>query len=393
MHHQEGQPSKSPPADKRASTLHAADADPGISSGPQRPRKRRQEDDGQQSKSKIQSRATAPQLPHFACPFYRRHWAENKACLRYRLNRIADVRQHLRRAHMWGPYCPKCWLEFSNEEERIVHVRKGDCEVAPLPILDRMSDDQEREIFRAGSNRQARSSVADKWYEIWDILFPGYPRPTSPYVDESPIVQELIDLRERLFSSDEWEKLLPDPPRLLDAMDHPYRLASTRHIIDKFIDFVGDSGGAEARYQPGGERETQAHTPKSSVEQTPSVLVGHALPTEGLEQSRDSLESSPQVIMPPVVNESPLYPYETPTVDTHSARRALAVPSRLPKHSDFNLRAQPAIPYSRPFAPESNPMRQPLIDDLDLVWPGLRFLPDEEEEDSTSTKYTMCTGL
>lgn len=359
----------------------------------------------------MKSRATVPQRCLFACPFYKHHWAENKACLRYRMNRISDVRQHLRRTHMQAAQCSSCGLVFSDFERLNAHVEMKICQEAPRPpIVAGISVDQEQEILMASSNRQGRSNMAERWYEIWDIVFPGSTRPPSPYVDDSPIVQELMDLKETLFSSNEWEKLLPDSPRLLEAMDHSSRLENTRHIIDRFIKFAGDSGGAETRCDSGGEWETQAHTPKSPVEKTSSGLYGHVPPTEGLEQNRKFLDSSPQLVIPPLANESPLCPYEVPTVNTHSECRDLAVPSRRPQHSDFDLRAQPNSSSSQPSAPESDPLWQTCLKDgfkgydpdalrnwdpygpMGIIPSDSLRLRDENEEVAASTKRAMMLG-
>lgn len=63
----------------------------------------------------------------FACPYVAQRPATYRNCLRYRLIRIKDVKQHLRRNHRIPPHCSRCGQAFCSEEDRDAHVREGMC--------------------------------------------------------------------------------------------------------------------------------------------------------------------------------------------------------------------------------------------------------------------------
>jgi hypothetical protein len=79
-----------------------------------------------------------------ACPFFKRYPIRHSKCIRYTLTRTSDVAQHLRRRH--------------NEEAKKV------------------------------KNRGRRgATVEERWYIIWDALFPGQPRPAVPYINREAV--------------------------------------------------------------------------------------------------------------------------------------------------------------------------------------------------------------
>ena len=76
----------------------------------------------------------------FACPFLKFDPTQHAACSHFKLVRVADVRQHLKRKHEdgWGK------------------LKKG------------------------GGKKTTHE---ERWYKLWDALFPGSPRPPTPYAD------------------------------------------------------------------------------------------------------------------------------------------------------------------------------------------------------------------
>ncbi|KAJ8129686.1 hypothetical protein O1611_g3942 [Lasiodiplodia mahajangana] len=117
----------------------------------------------------------------FACPFYRHDAAGNQNCLHITLRRVGDVRQHIRRWHIQPSFCPRCTVTFQSDSRRDAHL--GSCRAnlnrsAPTGI----TPEQLRDMNNAAARRR-NSNPEARWYEIWDILFPGEARPPSPYID------------------------------------------------------------------------------------------------------------------------------------------------------------------------------------------------------------------
>ncbi|CAG9945743.1 unnamed protein product [Clonostachys rosea f. rosea IK726] len=125
---------------------------------------------------------------YWACPFYKfdpiRHWS----CYRkYNLKRLADVKSHIMRAHVMSElYCPNCFREFDDTQEWRQHcslpVFACPQVQGPEPLF--------QEDFHALGDVLATAqglSEADKWYLLFDHIFPAAVsrRPASPFVSLS----------------------------------------------------------------------------------------------------------------------------------------------------------------------------------------------------------------
>lgn len=81
----------------------------------------------------------------FSCPFCKKDLQRYRACAKFGLSKVSHVKQHVQRKH-------------SNEVDDLV--------------MNRLK------------RRSARGTEKEKWYGIFDLLFPGHsPRPASPYND------------------------------------------------------------------------------------------------------------------------------------------------------------------------------------------------------------------
>lgn len=182
-----------------------------------RKRKGDEEDEPPDQKAKLDpGNSSSP----FACPFYLHDRHECHNCLRnYTLNRIVDVRLHLYRVHVLAPQCPICGEEFKGDtaEDRFnTHIQRQNCQPLPFPPSARLgiTRDQLEAIqtsARHRSGRRAADPAAEKWFEMWDIIFPGTTRPISPYIRDHPDVQRIMDMTQWIFSGERWrDVILPD---------------------------------------------------------------------------------------------------------------------------------------------------------------------------------------
>lgn len=148
-------------------------------------RGREGDDQPSQGQNKPPSGPATAGLP-FACPFYCHDKEEHQNCLSRRLRRIGDVRQHLKRCHMQASWCPRCGVIFRNDRayaQRNEHISSCETYIHPSPPPPPgMTGEQLIAMTDAARHRRG-SNDEGRWYEIWDIMFPGERRPLSPYIN------------------------------------------------------------------------------------------------------------------------------------------------------------------------------------------------------------------
>jgi hypothetical protein len=108
----------------------------------------------------------------------------------YYLKDTPAVVQHLERRHTAPIRCPICAEEFVSRSDWNVHIVQRACVEAPAIDVGGVTEDQFTLLRDRKGRPEWRSlSERDRWYVIYDILFPNTPRPASPYV--GPTVAEL----------------------------------------------------------------------------------------------------------------------------------------------------------------------------------------------------------
>ncbi|KAH8886091.1 hypothetical protein GQ53DRAFT_828459 [Thozetella sp. PMI_491] len=136
-----------------------------------------------------------------ACPFYKKNPVNHHACLGYQLRRIKDVKQHIQRKHSEPTTCcPRCHRIFDLPHRLETHMFSSSCEQQPGPQYDFISTEQKVQLAQASCRR---SSIEEKWLDIWDMLFPRSARPQSVYIGNH--VEEMMPLF-RIF----WNKRQPE---------------------------------------------------------------------------------------------------------------------------------------------------------------------------------------
>lgn len=119
---------------------------------------------------------------HFACPYFRRNPTHYGDCFRYKLKHIADVKQHLKRNHRQPTHCNICLEELPSEDALHDHIRAQQCRKRAYIAPDGMTSLQEKRVISRVGNR--KKPVAEQWFEIYDILFPGVPKPEFVYLGD-----------------------------------------------------------------------------------------------------------------------------------------------------------------------------------------------------------------
>lgn len=218
------------------------------------------------------SRKLMPLDKSLACPYlkkdYRRHWD----CRGFGFTKVSYMKAHLYRKHAIPIYCPICQQSFENVQLRDSHSRERNCEpIENVEAPDGITSEQRDWLHQRGPRN---FSEEEQWYRIFEFLFPGHPRPPSPYND-SAFSEDLLDFRDFINGPTAQEILLqrvrenPNWTPGLEAIFRPdlvhgleqlyWRWAGTEH---------GGTGQASTIATP--SREAVAASTQSTNEETTS---------------------------------------------------------------------------------------------------------------------------
>lgn len=132
----------------------------------------------------------------FACPFQKFDPHKYHKCLKYRLNRIKDVKQHIYRQHTQRPYyCARCYEFFTTRDDRDEHSRRADCKTRQPPRFEGINDDQRNELKKSSPRGKP---LQEQWFEVWEVVFPGCQRPQSAFIGN--YVEEMVPLLRNLWN-------------------------------------------------------------------------------------------------------------------------------------------------------------------------------------------------
>lgn len=116
----------------------------------------------------------------FACPFFKKDAVRFRICCNFTAKKISHVKQHLNRVH-FRPSCFRCYAVFSSDEQLNRHLMEAvACDVRVVTEFDLITIGQ-RDALSHRSN--PRSTKEEQWFFIFEVLFPGRPRPRSPYIE------------------------------------------------------------------------------------------------------------------------------------------------------------------------------------------------------------------
>lgn len=193
------------------------------SAGQSRKRPHSPDDDGQRDDTPVDETDSGPRRVEattlrllFACPFWKSHSNHWRDCFKYKLKRIRDVKQHLRRIHAACCYCVRCGQDFHRREDLDTHY-------GSIPSCDArqfqrkwLSEVQKESLAKRSD---PRCTDEEQWFAIWDIVFPGELRPDSPYLDG--------DLSEDLNSFREF--FMTQGPMIIQEMEEIQGIHGTVH--------------------------------------------------------------------------------------------------------------------------------------------------------------------
>ncbi|KAK8112467.1 hypothetical protein PG984_012993 [Apiospora sp. TS-2023a] len=153
----------------------------------------------------------------FACPYYKENPHKYIDCLAYTsIGLVKNVKQHMFRCHKHPDhYCPTCGDKFPTEADTNTHIRARRCDWRDVSHPG-MNKDQQARITTITKDRTRGRSDTDKWYDIWEVLFPGRDRPDSPY--RGTVEEEMGSALEEFLGTPEYQVILEeDFPKLKDG--------------------------------------------------------------------------------------------------------------------------------------------------------------------------------
>ncbi|KAL0934849.1 chromatin remodelling complex subunit [Colletotrichum truncatum] len=106
-------------------------------------------------------------------------------CTQLALPNLDDLGQHLKKQHSPLHYCSNCTKFFETERELNAHFDAVDICGWSGARSNSAGTSYERHCQLAAEIGDTGKvfSDADRWYRIWDALFPGFQPPLSPYFD------------------------------------------------------------------------------------------------------------------------------------------------------------------------------------------------------------------
>lgn len=191
------------------------------------------------TKHSTSDQETKNECPTYACPFLKKQPHKHRDCAKYVFKRVRDVKQHLNRSHRTPDfYCARCYDVFPSAKDRDEHMRDIQCPVQPNRRFEGITEEQKELLML---NKGRNKSNEEQWFLMWEILFPGTPRPTTVYRcnpreeavvllrgiwntrrreflgDVKPVMAAVGDhtintLMEKIFDRLEWEVKVPNPP-------------------------------------------------------------------------------------------------------------------------------------------------------------------------------------
>ncbi|ROV94102.1 hypothetical protein VMCG_08209 [Cytospora schulzeri] len=137
-------------------------------------------DDRRKSRSRgVRSQGKNPLRQMLACHFCKRNPRRYLRCCNFGAGKISHVKQHIYRRHFVDVYCPRCMQQFDDVSSRDEHTRLGTCQLRDiLSRPDGITSEQRGWLSRRMS---PGTSEEQRWYTVWEYLFPGSPLPPSPY--------------------------------------------------------------------------------------------------------------------------------------------------------------------------------------------------------------------
>ncbi|KAK3386737.1 hypothetical protein B0H63DRAFT_540787 [Podospora didyma] len=277
-------------------------------------------------------RKTRPKT--LACPFWKRDPFKHIDCFKHRLTKIAYVKQHIDRKHAPKFYCTRCFIIFPDQQCLNHHDRNVICRRDPSASLDGITYQQHRQLTRKS---QSHASDAEKWFAVWDIVFPDTPRPSSAYVNQD-LSQDLCLFQE--FEESRGSAILLEElrasgiPSLSDeetssTLARVLRQGLSRVHEQWLAAYTSSSSTRSTTSNPASDEPTNQGTPPSSLGDSGVILRSHVATSDSDGRPSQATSSQQELGPQPVTINNPTSPqvnsveqYHQHTLDDDETPRA-----------------------------------------------------------------------
>ncbi|KAI1659427.1 hypothetical protein F4813DRAFT_352953 [Daldinia decipiens] len=267
-------------------------------------------DEGSLSASKRALSSRKDSRLRYACPFSKFDATRYLSCSQYELHRVGDVRQHIVRKHSGPIHCPRCGMIFDRDLKRDEHIRHDACEIKDFLDIEGLTTDQLTRVRDAAMINSWSSE--EKWYQIWDTLFPGASRPASPYYDGGMLVplgvieSHMTTTLPAIIGQSLISKM-SIPRSTLDTCLHEAVKESFAQFKDAFQPAPNSPAAGETKLALNGPVATEASLPYITSNPWPNDTFSNTL------AERSPLTEAPQI---------EISPQTTPNYDPNSTRES-----------------------------------------------------------------------
>ncbi|OTB17409.1 hypothetical protein K445DRAFT_374561 [Daldinia sp. EC12] len=108
---------------------------------------------------------------------------------------IQRLKEHIKRKHLLIQ-CERCYTNFSGKgkaiEDSVRDLRRHRQQLEPCAVGSSESNsgvnmEQWTLLDRSGGRKRQKISEVEKWFNIWDTIYPGRPRPLHPWAERTTI--------------------------------------------------------------------------------------------------------------------------------------------------------------------------------------------------------------
>jgi hypothetical protein len=230
---------------------------------------------------------TNKRLETFACPFYRKDPERYLDCINLKLNRISDVKQHLKRRHTWNYSCSRCFKGFSSSKAYEDHVLQQACAITDRTNNDGVSP-AAQESLRYRVDRSSSSEL--QWHEICRILFGKLGDSLNPHHDG--VFKEITGIIRGIWKNEEQSIISSlKETRNIPCADQLRPLLS--EILSRVEDCFEQKEQKSSKDRPHERSESTQDAPgKSSEEGKPEHYCEPSLGVSSIKSNNGPLEIS-----------------------------------------------------------------------------------------------------
>jgi len=169
-------------------------------------------------RSKQAGEPKQPKQPPLACPFYKFDPRQHHECRYFVLRRVKDIKQHIQRKHPT--------LDTDPFPSRVC---------SPFQGITAHHNEKTKKYPARGKD------IQDQWYDMWELIFPGHPRPKTIYLDNSR--EGRMRMLRRVWEGRKTEIMssvstIPGVPPANHESDSLWRFFD--HVMETYLRYVDD---------------------------------------------------------------------------------------------------------------------------------------------------------